>query len=98
MRGYVARKGLAVWATPKEAGTDSRDLAMKTALSLQWRPTYTAGTPADQNPDQMTALQSVAPTAKSCAPRRTLSSAERLRQPSTTWGPRRLELAREQLM
>ncbi|MFL9918020.1 sce7726 family protein [Paraburkholderia fungorum] len=79
MRGYVARKGLAVWATPKEAGTDFRDLAMKTALGLQWRPTYTAGTPADQNPDQMAALQSVAPTAKSCAPRRTLSSAERLR-------------------
>ncbi|SOT46303.1 putative phage-related protein, protein cII [Burkholderia cenocepacia] len=35
--------------------------------------------PADHNPDQMAAVQSVAPLAKSRAPRRTLSSAERLR-------------------
>ncbi|WP_259460495.1 sce7726 family protein [Paraburkholderia sp. BL23I1N1] len=38
-----------------------------------------SGTPADHNPDQMTALQFVAPPEKLCASRRTLSSAERLR-------------------
>ncbi|WP_244122761.1 sce7726 family protein [Burkholderia metallica] len=61
------------------AGTNFCDLAMKTAPGLQWRPTYTAGTPADDNPNHMSVLQSTAPLTKSCAPRRTLSSAERLR-------------------
>ncbi|MCY1339096.1 hypothetical protein D9M69_249700 [compost metagenome] len=76
--GY-RRYGTRTCPTRRKAGTDFCDLAMKTAPGLQWRPTYTTGTPAVHNPDQMAALQSVAPLAKSRAPRRTLSSAERLR-------------------